>query len=186
MWHPAQRGTQLRLFLPMTRWLPGAGSGGRGCPSRAGGLRPEADHTGLGGGSSRASRLQEGREHMCACVPRASCVSLEGLGGPGTQRPLGAGLLSSLRETEPPPPRGHPRTGRDVNPGQGSREAVTCPLGLQFSSVAQPCPTLSDPMDSSEPGLPVHHQLPEFTGPQTLWAEPGEAAVPRPGCGSPF
>ena len=33
----------------------------------------------------------------------------------------------------------------------------------QFSSVAQSCPTLCDPMDHSTPGLPVHHQLPEFT-----------------------
>ena len=33
----------------------------------------------------------------------------------------------------------------------------------QFSSVAQSCPTLFDPMDCSTPGLPVHHQLPEFT-----------------------
>ena len=33
----------------------------------------------------------------------------------------------------------------------------------QFSSVAQLCPTLFDPMDCSPPGLPVHHQLTEFT-----------------------
>ena len=33
----------------------------------------------------------------------------------------------------------------------------------QFSSVAQSCLTLCDPMDYSTPGLPVHHQLPEFT-----------------------
>ena len=32
-----------------------------------------------------------------------------------------------------------------------------------FSSVAQSCPTLCNPMDHSTPGLPVHHQLPEFT-----------------------
>ena len=32
-----------------------------------------------------------------------------------------------------------------------------------ISSVAQSCPTLCDPMDRSTPGLPVHHQLPEFT-----------------------
>ena len=32
-----------------------------------------------------------------------------------------------------------------------------------FSSVAQSCPTLCDPMNRSTPGLPVHHQLPEFT-----------------------
>jgi len=34
---------------------------------------------------------------------------------------------------------------------------------VQFSSVTQLCPTLCDPMNHSMPGLPVHHQLPEFT-----------------------
>ena len=33
----------------------------------------------------------------------------------------------------------------------------------QFSSVDQLCPTLCDSMNRSTPGLPVHHQLPEFT-----------------------
>ena len=33
---------------------------------------------------------------------------------------------------------------------------------VQFSSVAQSCSTLCDPMNCSTPGLPVHHQLPEF------------------------
>ena len=33
----------------------------------------------------------------------------------------------------------------------------------QFRSVAQSCPTLCNPMNCSTPGLPVHHQLPEFT-----------------------
>ena len=32
----------------------------------------------------------------------------------------------------------------------------------QFSSVAQSCPTLCDPMNHSTPGLPVHHQLPQL------------------------
>ena len=36
-------------------------------------------------------------------------------------------------------------------------------LLVQFSSVAQSCPTLCDPMNRSTPGFPVHHQLPEFT-----------------------
>ena len=36
-------------------------------------------------------------------------------------------------------------------------------LIVQFSSVAQSCPTLCDPMNHSTPGLPVRHQLPEFT-----------------------
>ena len=34
---------------------------------------------------------------------------------------------------------------------------------IQFSWVTQLCPTLCDPMNCSTPGLPVHHQLPEFT-----------------------
>ena len=34
---------------------------------------------------------------------------------------------------------------------------------VQFSSVAQSCPTLCSPMNRSTPGLPVHHQLLEFT-----------------------
>ena len=36
-------------------------------------------------------------------------------------------------------------------------------LIIQFSSVAQSCPTLCDPVNRSTPGLPVHHHLPEFT-----------------------
>ena len=34
---------------------------------------------------------------------------------------------------------------------------------VQFSSVTQSCLTLCDPMNHSMPGLPVRHQLPEFT-----------------------
>ena len=40
---------------------------------------------------------------------------------------------------------------------------------VQFSSVAQSCPTLCDPMNCSMPGLPVHHQLPEFTQTHVHW-----------------
>ena len=36
-------------------------------------------------------------------------------------------------------------------------------------SVAQSCPTLCDPMNRSTPGLPVHHQLPEFTETHVHW-----------------
>ena len=38
-----------------------------------------------------------------------------------------------------------------------------------FSSVVQSCPTLCDPMNRSTPGLPVHHQLPEFTQTHVHW-----------------
>ena len=40
---------------------------------------------------------------------------------------------------------------------------------VQFSSVAQSCPTLCDPMNHSTPGLPVHHQLPESTQTHVHW-----------------
>ena len=41
---------------------------------------------------------------------------------------------------------------------------------VQFSSLAQSCPTLCDPMNCSRPGLPVHHQLPEFTQTHVHWS----------------
>ena len=47
---------------------------------------------------------------------------------------------------------------------------------VQFSSVTQSCPTLCDPMNCSTPGLPVHHQLPEFT--QTHVHRVGDAIQP--------
>ena len=47
---------------------------------------------------------------------------------------------------------------------------------FQFNSVAQSCPTLCDPMIHSMPGLPVRHQLPEFT--QTLVHRVGDAIQP--------
>ena len=47
---------------------------------------------------------------------------------------------------------------------------------VQFSSVAQSCSTLCDPMNRSTPGLPVHHQLPEFT--QTHMHRIGDAIQP--------
>ena len=54
---------------------------------------------------------------------------------------------------------------------------------LQFSSVALSCPTLCDPMNPSTPGLPVHHQLPEFT--QTHMHCVGDAIQPSHPLSSP-
>ena len=42
-------------------------------------------------------------------------------------------------------------------------------LSVQFSSVTQSCPTLCDAMNCSTPGLPVHHQLLEFTKTHVHW-----------------
>ena len=44
----------------------------------------------------------------------------------------------------------------------GQSIGVSASTSAQFSSVAQLCPTLCNPMESSTPGLPVHHQLLEF------------------------
>ena len=49
----------------------------------------------------------------------------------------------------------------------------TMELPVQFSSVAQSCLTLCDPLNCSTPGLSVHHELPEFT--QTHVYRVGEA-----------
>ena len=54
---------------------------------------------------------------------------------------------------------------------------------VQFSPVAQSCPTLCDPMDCSTPGLPVHHQLPEFTQTHVHWI--GDAIQPPHPLSSP-
>ena len=55
---------------------------------------------------------------------------------------------------------------------------------IQFSSVAQSCPTLCDPMDCSTPGLLVHHQLPEFTQTHIHWVS--HAIQPSHPLSSPF
>ena len=52
-------------------------------------------------------------------------------------------------------------------------DTVLTPISVQFSWVAQSCPTLCDPMNRSMPGLSVHHQLPEFT--QTHVHQVGDA-----------
>ena len=55
---------------------------------------------------------------------------------------------------------------------------------VQFSSVAQSCPTLCDPMNRSTPGLPVHHQLLEFTQIHVHWVsdaiQPSHLSSPSP------
>ena len=53
----------------------------------------------------------------------------------------------------------------------------------KFSLVTQSCPTLCDPMDCSTPGLPVHHQLLEFTQTHVHWV--GDAIQPSHSLSSP-
>ena len=75
---------------------------------------------------------------------------------------------------------------KDISPGC-SLEGLMLKLKLQyfsqFSSVTQSCLTLCDPMNCSTPGLPVHHQLPEFT--QTQVHRVGDAIQPSHPLSSP-
>ena len=66
---------------------------------------------------------------------------------------------------------------------RGARFHIASHCPIQFSSVAQSCPTLCDPMNRSTPGLPVHHQLPEFT--QTHVHPVGDAIQPSHPLSSP-
>ena len=63
------------------------------------------------------------------------------------------------------------------------RQGINWEFGVQFGSVAQLCLTLRDPMNRSTPGLPVHHQLPEFT--QTHVHRVGDVIQPSPPLSSP-
>ena len=66
--------------------------------------------------------------------------------------------------------------------GYPKQRLVNCPVvksdnyALQFSSVAHLCPTLCNPMNRSTSGLPLHHQLPEFTQTHVHWV--GDAIQP--------
>ena len=64
-----------------------------------------------------------------------------------------------------------------------TEQLTLCNLSVQFSSVAQSCLTFCDPMDCSIPGLPVLHQLPEFTQTHVHWV--GDAIQPSHPLSSP-
>ena len=66
---------------------------------------------------------------------------------------------------------------------KSQRNFLANTISVQFSLVSQSCPTLCDPMNCSTPGLPVHHQLPEFT--QTHVHRVGDALQPSHPLSSP-
>ena len=74
-------------------------------------------------------------------------------------------------------PRGVVWRGKDWEGGPtGSRS-------IQFSTVTQSCPTRCDTMNRSTPGLPVHHQIPEFTQTHVHWV--GDVIQPSHPLSSP-
>ena len=110
---------------------------------------------------------------------------------------LAVGILGfSLGWLPRPPRRGRPRTcGQRVGLTKACMYRLhihtahtlyhphTTDNSVQFSSVTQSCPTVCDPMNCSTPGLPVHHQLPEFT--QTHVHRVGDAIQPSHPLSSP-
>ena len=79
----------------------------------------------------------------------------------------GNSYKASLNQTSPKPNKTYFTTGCKIYSfflKQSNQSHSLLPISkeVQFSSVAQSCPTLCDPMNRSTPGLPVH-QLPQFT-----------------------
>ena len=72
---------------------------------------------------------------------------------------------------------------RNLYAGQEATVKTGHATSIRFSSVAQSCPTLCDPMSLSMPGLPVHHQLLEFT--QTHVHRIGDVTQPSHSLSSP-
>ena len=68
--------------------------------------------------------------------------------------------------------------------GLGICLSIYSPPSVQFSSGAQSCLTLCDPMDCSTPGFPVHHQLPELAQTHVHWV--GDAIQPSHPLSSPL
>ena len=112
--------------------------------------------------------------HMQLCVHASSVAqSCKTLCNPIVSSPPGSctRAISQARIPE----RVATSFSRGIFPTHGSNLHIQClqlwqanslPLshqGVQFSSVTQSYLTLCDPMNGSTPGLPVHHQLPEFT-----------------------
>ena len=60
-------------------------------------------------------------------------------------------------------PSGVTPAGPELCPSRNTYFPILPIRSDQIRSVAQSCPTLCDPMNRSRPGLPVNHQLPEFT-----------------------
>ena len=136
-------------------------------------------------------RWYRGKEFTCQCRRQGSIPGLgrspaEGSGNPPQYSSLGnptakgawqaiiQGLAEELDMTE------HTCTHNVEATQLGSIFSFS---SVQFSSVAQSCPTLCDPMNHSTPGLPVHHRHPEFI--QTHVHQVGDAIQPSHPLSSP-
>ena len=95
------------------------------------------------------------RVRLCATPQMAAQEAPPSLGFSKEEHWSGLPFPSSVHESE--------KVGLKLNI-QKTKIMASGPISsVQFSSVAQSCPTLCDPMNRSTPDLPVHHQLQEFT-----------------------
>ena len=126
---------------------------------------------------------------MCACVCAQSLQSCPTFCDP-VDCPLSMGFSRQEYWSGLPcrPPGDLPHPGMELAslklPELAGRFFTTGAIWeAQFSSVAQSCPTLCHPMDSSVPGFPVHHHLPELA--QTHVHHVHDAIQSFPHLGSP-
>ena len=102
------------------------------------------------------------------------CLKAQPLLGKDSPLPLNWGLFKERMERDTCPANKMP-------PGWSQVRLLGC--WIPFSSVAQSCPTLCDPIDCGTPGLPVHHQIPELA--QTHVHQVGDAIQPSHPLSSP-
>ena len=108
--------------------------------------------------------------YLCICLYISKILGLLVMGQPPSS-PTTANIILIHEESPGIGWPSHPKSNHS-GPLRGKSRC----LDFQFSSVAQSCPTLCDPMNRSTPGLPVHHQFPEFT--QTHVHQVGDAIQP--------
>ena len=148
--------------------------------------RPHCSHM-LSAGWSCAQASEKGVELGMSIIPPKFTVS--NVTAPPSRLPRDT-VRETLRERlkvifiQPPSQEGNIRHGKEhfgvkcsVNDNcYHYRLTGTYCFIFLFSSVAQSCPTLCDPINCSTPGLPVHHQLPEFSQTHDHWV--GDAIHP--------
>ena len=93
--------------------------------------------------------------HTIALISHASKVMLKIL----QARPVNFQMFKLVLEKAEESEVKLPTSAGSLKNQESSRKNIS----VQFSSVTQSCPALCDPMNCTMPGLPVHHQLPEFT-----------------------
>ena len=111
----------------------------------------------LSGEKLKAFPLRSGTRQGCPLSPLLFNIVLEVLATPIREEKETKGI----------------QIGKEVKLSLSADNMILYISSVQFNSVAQSCPGLCDPMNQSTPGLPVHHQLPEFT--QTHVHRVGEA-----------